>query len=198
MTGAGQLLVVCTGNVCRSPYIERLLGAALAPYGVEVSSAGTDALVGQPMDDGSAQLLERAGVSAGGFTARQLTPTLARSADLVLTATRDHRRQVVRMAPKALRHTHAIVDFSDLLAGGDLEPAGEGSFVAQLAAGAAARRNEIQVRDADESGIVDPYRRSPDVFDQMAAQVGHVLPPIIDAARRLAAVVAYTPWDTRD
>lgn len=183
---AGLILVVCTGNVCRSPYIERLLAAALAPYDVEVGSAGTHALVGEPMDEGSARLLAESGLSAAGFVARQLTPVLARSADLVLTATREHRRAVVRMAPKALRHTHAIDDFSDLVAGADLERTGDGSFVAQLAAGAAARRDGVAVRDADDAGIVDPYRRPPEVFDQMAAQVDQVVPPIVEAARRLA------------
>lgn len=187
---AGLILVVCTGNVCRSPYIERLLAAALTPYDVEVASAGTHALVGEPMDDGSARLLADAGISSADFAARQLTPALVLSADLVLTATRDHRRQVVRMTPKALRHTHAIDDFSDLVAGAHLEPTGEGSFVAQLAVGATARRDEVPVRGAEDAGIVDPYRRSQDVFDQMAEQVGEVLPPIIGAARRLAATVA--------
>ncbi|HWC21308.1 MAG TPA: low molecular weight phosphatase family protein [Flexivirga sp.] len=185
--GAGLILVVCTGNVCRSPYIERLLAAQLAPYGVQVASAGTHALMGEPMDPEVARLLADAGLSGEGFVARQLTPDLARSADLVLTATRDHRRHVVRMAPKALRHTHAIDDFSDLVAGADLQPTGDGSFVAQLAAGAAARRDEVAVRDADGAGIVDPYRRSPEVFGRMAAQVGHLLPPIVRAARHLAA-----------
>lgn len=187
---AGLILVVCTGNVCRSPYIERLLAAQLAPYGVHVASAGTHALVGEPMDPEVARLLADAGLSGGGFVARQLTPDLARSADLVLTATRDHRRDVVRMAPKALRHTHAIADFSDLVVGADLEPTGDGSVVAQLAAGAAARRDEVAVRDAEDAGIVDPYRRSPEDFDRMAAQAGQLLPSIIRAARRLAESVS--------
>lgn len=189
---AGLILVVCTGNVCRSPYIERLLGAALAPYDVEVASAGTHALVGAPMDEGSARLLAAAGRSADGFVARQFTAQLARPADLVLTATRDHRSAVVRTTPNALRHTHAIADFADLVAGAEFDT-GDGrsadeSFVAQLAAGASRRRGSVPVRSAEDAAIVDPYRRPWEAFEQMAAQIDLVLPPIIDAVRRLDIV----------
>jgi len=183
--GAGQILVVCTGNVCRSPYIERLLADGLAGLGVEVASAGTRALVGSPMDEGTRRLLARAGVATDDFAARQLTAQLAQDADLVLTATRDHRSSVVRMAPRALRHTHAIADFADLVAQARLEPS-DGSLIAQLAAGGAARRGEVPVRPAEDAQIVDPYRRGAEVFEQMAAQVAQVVPPIIDAARGLA------------
>ena len=50
---AGSILVVCTGNVCRSPYIERRLRHELAGTGIEVTSAGTRALVGHDMDAGT-------------------------------------------------------------------------------------------------------------------------------------------------
>lgn len=182
---AGLILVVCTGNVCRSPYIERLLAADLAGYGVEVSSAGTRALVGAPMDEGTQRLLARQGVSSGEFAARQLTAEMAQDADLVLTATREHRSSVVRMAPRALRHTHAIADFADLVSGARLDVS-DGPLVRQLAAGGAARRGEVPVRSAEDADVVDPYRRDLDVFEQMAEQVAQLVPPIIDAARRLA------------
>ena len=183
---AGLILVVCTGNVCRSPYIERLLAAQLGEYGVEVASAGTRALVGEPMDEGSQRLLERVGLSPDGFVARQLTPEIAQSADLVLAATREHRTRVVRTAPRALRYTHAVADFADLVADAELTPSA-GSLVAQLAAAGAARRGEVAVREAADTDIVDPFRRGAEVFEQMAAEVAQVLPPIVDAARRLAA-----------
>lgn len=183
---AGRVLVVCTGNVCRSPYIERLLAQALAPYDVEVESAGTHALAGEPMAEGSARLLRRSGVVADDFVARQLTPAIVQSADLVLTATREHRRDVVRMTPRALRHTHALADFSDLVAGAEL-PRADGNLIAQLAAGAVARRGQVPVRDAADAEIIDPFRRGDEVFDQMAAQVGKCLPAIVEATRRLAS-----------
>lgn len=190
MGPGGLILVVCTGNVCRSPYIERLLGDALAAYDVEVGSAGTHALEGAPMDDGSARLLGDVGVRSDGFVARQLTSRMAQGAGLILTATRAHRSSVVRMTPKVLRHTYALADFCDLVAGAEIGSHASGfvglPLTARLAAAAASRRGEVPVRAAGEADIVDPYRKPPEVFDQMAAEVAQLLPPIIRATRRLA------------
>ena len=55
---AYRVLVVCVGNVCRSPLGERLLAARLGD-GFEVTSAGVGALVGEPMDPEAAAHLER-------------------------------------------------------------------------------------------------------------------------------------------
>ena len=52
----GHILVVCTGNICRSPYIERRLAGLLADTDAVVTSAGTRALVGAPIEPGSAEL----------------------------------------------------------------------------------------------------------------------------------------------
>ncbi|HSP60467.1 MAG TPA: low molecular weight phosphatase family protein, partial [Ornithinimicrobium sp.] len=57
----GRILVVCTGNVCRSPLVERLLQDGLDErWGTGrfvVRSAGTGALVDHPMDERSAEVL---------------------------------------------------------------------------------------------------------------------------------------------
>ena len=53
---AFSILTVCTGNICRSPAVERLLTRKLGPT-VSVSSAGTHALVGHPIAEPMASLL---------------------------------------------------------------------------------------------------------------------------------------------
>lgn len=191
MTDAGAVLIVCTGNVCRSPYVERLLRAAVQDLGVAVSSAGTMALVDEPMQDGSADLLTQAGIDPDGFVARQLTAAMVEQADLVLTATRGHRREVVRTAPRGLRYTFAIDDFSDLVAGAvvpsdDSIPSGEGGAVARLVAFASSRRGEVAARTAEDSGIDDPFQQGPAAYVRMASQVGEVLPPIVTALKQFA------------
>lgn len=183
--------MVCTGNVCRSPYIERLLSAGLRGLDIEVTSAGTRALVGHGMEPGSATLLKEAGIDADAFVSRQLTSEILRAADLVLTATREHRRSVVQLEPKALRYAHAVDDFSDLVAAADLRHAAflepsDASLVAKLAARAQTARGEVAARVAEDSGIVDPFRQSDSVFAQMAQQVGEVLPQIVRAAHEVA------------
>ena len=69
-----SVLAVCTGNICRSPPVERLLTGGLGDdTDVSVASAGVGALVGDPISTPTAALLHQAGVSPDGFAARQLT-----------------------------------------------------------------------------------------------------------------------------
>ena len=169
-----SILTVCTGNICRSPYMERVLAHELAPLGVRVSSAGTGALVGQPIEPGSARLLEARGVDTSNYAARQLTEEMVAGADLVLTATREHRRLVVQVAPFALRRVFAVLDFADLCDGltpVDLARAPGDNVVAQLVAAAGARRAQVPARQDDAADVVDPFMRGDAVFRQMQAQL---------------------------
>ena len=86
----GCVPVLCTGNICRSPFIERLLAHALADTSIEVTSAGTGALVDHPIHESSARRLDAAGVPSSDFAARQLTPEMVKAADLIVAATREH------------------------------------------------------------------------------------------------------------
>ena len=55
----GRVLVVCTGNTCRSPMLQALLRAR----GVDVDSAGTAAAAGDPASDGARGAMFRRGLS---------------------------------------------------------------------------------------------------------------------------------------
>src|SRR6187200_3227962 len=92
--GVLSILTVCTGNVCRSPAVERLMRREVGAT-ISVSSAGTHALVGHPISEPMARLLRRSGVDERAFTARQLTEKLVKEADLVLALTRAQRSLVV-------------------------------------------------------------------------------------------------------
>jgi len=96
-----RILVVCVGNICRSPTAEYLLRHRLSSAGASIESAGLGALVGKPMDATAMQLLSEHGVDASAHQARQLTPTMLREADLVLAMERDHVARMMRMAPEA-------------------------------------------------------------------------------------------------
>jgi protein-tyrosine phosphatase len=116
-----RVLMVCTGNICRSPSAERLLVQALegrVPVGpsglVDVRSAGTFGLSGRPMDETAASALAEHGCSADGFLARRLDVAILAGADLVLTATRAHRAEVVRMMPRVSRLTYTLREFARL------------------------------------------------------------------------------------
>lgn len=190
----GAILVVCTGNVCRSPYIERRLTQLLHGTGTRVNSAGTGALVGSRIDPGSVAELRERGADPDPFEARQVTAQMVADADLVLTAARSHRAEVARLLPRSMAYCFTLGDFSDLVADvdadllaefGDPEPGS--TWAGHVAAFAAARRGTIPPRPREESDIPDPYGQGRPAFARMAREVERVLPAV-------SAVLTPTHW----
>jgi len=91
-----KLLVVCTGNTCRSPLGEVVLRAEAAARGVplEVGSAGTDAFDGSPASEGSYLVALEHGLDLSSHRARSLTRALVDEADVILTMSRRHLQRV--------------------------------------------------------------------------------------------------------
>lgn len=96
-----RILVVCVGNICRSPTAEYLLRKQLSVSDVSIESAGLSALAGKPMDATSLQILSEHGVDGSAHRARQLTGAMLRETDLVLAMEREHMTSIMRMAPEA-------------------------------------------------------------------------------------------------
>lgn len=202
------VLLVCTGNVCRSPAAERVLAARLAGTGVRVVSAGTRAVVGAPASDPMVPLVEAAGGTLDGFVARQLTAELVDGADLVLTMTREHRATVSVLSPAAVRRTATLREAAHLLRAAGRVPGGwvvdrvravpdtlaaTRGRVAPLDAdpaawwrrGPAARRGAVHADD-----VVDPIGGSAALYRRSFAQIL----PAVDA---LAAVLLARPVGDR-
>jgi len=96
-----KILVVCVGNICRSPTAELLLRNALATSPITVASAGLAARVGEGMEPAARELLEDRGHSAQAFRARQLTPDIVNESDLILVMEKEHVKQVLKIASHA-------------------------------------------------------------------------------------------------
>ncbi len=175
-----SLLLVCTGNICRSAFGERLgrayldqaLGDAAAE--IRITSAGTHAVVGSAMHPDSALVLEGFGGEPGGFTARQITDGHVMDADLVLTMTRAHRKTVLALAPRALARTFTLREAADLIGilGDD----------ADLAAGAFADRARGLVRELSNARS----RRRPGEGDDVADPIGKPIEAHQEAGEALA------------
>jgi protein-tyrosine phosphatase len=96
-----KILVLCVGNICRSPMAEYLLRRQLAGRDIQVSSAGLGALVGRPIEGHAMELLQEHGIDATSHRARQLDAQMLRDADLVLGMERRHLAAAARLAPEA-------------------------------------------------------------------------------------------------
>jgi len=91
-----NILLVCTGNICRSPLAASLLEKALKEHGLDVTvtSAGTGAWDGAPASEGAYLVGLERGLDLSGHRARLLSRELVESADLILTMARHHRARV--------------------------------------------------------------------------------------------------------
>jgi len=90
-----HILVVCVGNICRSPMAEALLRDALrGPEDIKVESAGLGALVGHPASEFAIELMSERGVDITSHRARQIEPEMVKNADLILVMETGHKRVI--------------------------------------------------------------------------------------------------------
>ncbi len=182
-----HVLMVCTGNVCRSPTAERLLlvhAARLGVAGLTVASAGTRAMAGHGMEANARDVLLGLGGDPAHFRARQLTAALSTTADLVLTMSTGHRAAVLGDAPRAMRRTFTLLEAERLL---DVTPGvtQEG----HPAPGANLADRLLDARGRQPPGvptddIADPIGRDRAVFDLVGAQIDRACAAV---ARAIAA-----------
>lgn len=101
-----DILLVCTGNICRSPIAEALLGTMLAPDNPEVTvgSAGTGAWDGTPASEGAYLVSLEHGLDLSSHVARLLTRDLVEEASLIITMARHHRSRVEELGGGAKMH----------------------------------------------------------------------------------------------
>jgi protein-tyrosine phosphatase len=187
-----RILHVSTGNVCRSPITERLtrhyvkqrlgvLGGALI-----VESAGTWGHEGAPMEANAETVLADFGADASGFTGRELLDEHVIRADLVLTATRDHRAQVISMGHSAGLRTFTLKEFTRLVKAIDpatLPPPEDGVVdrARALVRAAAALRGWLLAPTAEADEVYDPYGAPLTFFRSIGDEIHQALDPVVTA-----------------
>ncbi|HYJ60199.1 MAG TPA: hypothetical protein VE032_01900 [Actinomycetota bacterium] len=163
-----SVLVVCTGNVCRSPSAEGLLRRAfddrLGAGGVAVTSAGTAGWEGSPPTEGSSDATAERGVDITSHRARVLTADQIDAADVVLAMAREHGEAVLDLVPDAGPRTFtmgAFATYVDGAAAPDLP-----SLVAT-----AARARDAAPRDPWIDDVADPLGMPLETYRAMAAEL---------------------------
>ena len=137
MSPYNNILVICQGNICRSPVAEAMLKKALP--GKQIQSAGLQAMVGQGVEATAAEIATQAGLDVSEHQARQLSAEHAQWADRILVMSQNQRRMLGQVAPSAMGKS--------LLLGHWMRAAGT-------------RANNGQ-------DIPDPYNKSRDVFEHV-------------------------------
>ncbi|MFF6776064.1 protein-tyrosine-phosphatase [Streptomyces sp. NPDC012637] len=190
-----RILHVSTGNVCRSPITERLTRHALIDRlgdpmvgGLIVESAGTWGHEGAPMESNAEQVLADFGADFSGFTGRELLDEHVIRADLVLTATRDHRAQVISMGHSAGLRTFTLKEFTRLVRA--IDPAtlpdprdGHGTVdrARALVRAAAALRGWLLAPSAEADEVNDPYGAPITFFRSIGDEIQQALDPVVTA-----------------
>jgi len=135
-----KLIMVCHGNICRSPMAERVLRRMVAEQGldVQVTSAGvSDEERGNPIDPRAVRTLTGAGYDASDHVAHRITAQEVREADLVVAAEQYHLDRMRRLVPEA-DNLHLFSEYDPQAAPGDPLPdpwyGGQDGFTSTLEA----------------------------------------------------------------
>ncbi|MGQ0623047.1 MAG: arsenate reductase/protein-tyrosine-phosphatase family protein [Sporichthyaceae bacterium] len=177
-----EVLFVCTGNICRSPFAELVtahllreaLGTGADAFGLH--SAGTAGLDGWAMNAESRAELAPWGLhtaTAESFRARPLSPAMLAQADLVLGLAPEHRASALRTYPQAMGKVFTLREFARLVEA--IEPVDLPGDPAErthaLIALARSRRGSVRAEHPGDDGVIDPYGRSPRTHREVAMQI---------------------------
>ena len=109
-----EVLILCSGNIVRSPFAEGLLRKILGDIGVKdvlVSSAGTLGIEGQPADPESVRLARERGFDLRAHRSRGLQMRDVSRADLIVCMEASHARRVKQIDPSAASRVKLLTEF---------------------------------------------------------------------------------------
>ena len=116
MPAPGHILVVCTGNICRSPMAEGLLKHALTGQpeplkSLRVVSAGVAARTGEAISENSVTALKKGGIDISGMHSQALTQKLLDDALVVFGMTESHRAIIQFKSMPVPKHLYLFREF---------------------------------------------------------------------------------------
>ena len=180
------ILFVCYANLCRSPLAERLARRAfddafgVAAAQISIASAGIRGFDGSAMHQHSATVLTECGVAPDGFVSRTVTPAFLRTADLVLTASREQRSACLVLEPAAVRRAFTLRQFARFAA--VVPPVRSGS-VAERMRGLVERVNDgrhlVPPVPGEQDDLADPVNQPIEAFRVCAEEVWQSLRTVV-------------------
>lgn len=182
-----HIIVVCTANAIRSPFVENLLRERLTERGIHeiaLESAGTAARSGHPAEEGVRALARAHGFSLEAHRTRLLDERMLSAGATVLCAERAHRRVVLGMRPDLVGGVFTIREFARLL-DASRSPGAPRAWPAVLSAVANARFGDRHVAPEDDD-IVDPIGQDAPVWAEFERRATTAVEVIAEALSGLA------------
>jgi protein-tyrosine phosphatase len=105
-----SILLVCEGNICRSPMAAALFSAALPKAAVR--SAGLNSLSGMPADETAVRLMQARGIDITSHRATQITREMCEKTELALVMSTEQRQYVEYHYPFACGRVYRLCEFS--------------------------------------------------------------------------------------
>ncbi len=117
-----KILVVCTGNACRSPMAEGFLRKELSQNeGFIVKSAGISAVDGMKSTPYAVDVMKDEGIDISGYLSSVLSKEFAKAADIILVMTKTHKDIIVDIMPDVKDKTSLYNEFANLDNNADIE-----------------------------------------------------------------------------
>lgn len=173
-----NIVMVCTGNICRSPMAEVMLRDALQRCGaddVEVVSAGTWAGMGSPATAEAVEVMGKRDIDLSEHRSQPVTAELLEGADLIIAMTSVHAREIGQVSPTALDKTLLMKELVEIEVD---TPAADALRDVRLAALLGGKRPEPRrALDLDDPmGLpVGAYERTAEYIDAGVARLVEVL-----------------------
>jgi protein-tyrosine phosphatase len=178
---AVNVLVVCTANQCRSPMAAALLDRELARAGVpaRVLSAGTNAVADIPPTDDAFAVMKDEGLDISAHRSRPVATDEVERADVVVTMTRAHLRDLATRSPAAFPRLFTL---KELARRAQEQPRDAGEelrgWIARLSA---ERRTTDLLGDDPVDDVEDPIGCALDVYASVAAELGEAITRFVAA-----------------
>ncbi|MGC1511323.1 MAG: hypothetical protein WA797_00195 [Acidimicrobiales bacterium] len=175
-----RIVVLCMGNICRSPMAQGMLRALLAERGVPavVDSAGR-LESGRPAARHGVDVLAQRGIDIGGHRSRSSSASILEPAGLVLAMAREHVRDAVSVVPGVWPRAFTL---KELVRRGELvgPRRGDETLDAWLEARHEGRERRDLLGESPLDDIADPYGQSRSAFEDLADELDDLTTRLVE------------------